>query len=63
MSSKMLGGIIAIICMVSVVAYFIWGMVAGNEYSWLVFVICGVACASLSIIHGIKQEKKEKENK
>ena len=63
MSSKMVGGIIAIICMVSVVIYFILNWLIGPSYSWIVFMICGVACASISIIHGIKDEERKKQNK
>ena len=63
MSKKATGGICAIICMVSVVIYFLWGMIA-KSYSnaWIIFMIAGVACASVSIIAGIKKEKTGAEN-
>ena len=62
MSKKSIGGICAIISMASVAVYMIWGMIAHSyENAWIVFVIGGIACASVSIVNGIKaEENKEK---
>ena len=58
MSKKSVGGICAIISMVSVAAFLIWGMLAHSyEHAWIVFVISGIACASVSIINRIRQEE------
>ena len=59
MSKKSIGGICGIISLVAVVIFLIWGMF-GNAWdkSWIVFVISGVACACVSIIANIKNEKK-----
>ncbi len=60
MSGKAIGGICAIISMVSVVVYFLIGMITKSyENAWIVFIIGGVACASVSIVAGIKSEKKK----
>ena len=49
--------------MVSVAVFLIWGMLAHSyENAWIVFVISGIACASVSIINRIKTEEgKDKE--
>ena len=62
MSNKSIGGICAIISMVAVVVFLVWGMF-GNAWdkSWIVFVISGVACASVSIINNIKKEKNDED--
>ena len=62
MSNKSIGGICAIISMVAVVIFLVWGMF-GNAWdkSWIVFVISGVACASVSIINNIKKEKNDED--
>lgn len=64
MSKKTVGGICAIISMVAVVIFLIWGMF-GNAWdkSWIIFVISGVSCACVSIISGIKNEKKGEDKK
>ncbi len=63
MSKKATGGICAIICMVSVVIYFLWGMIAKSyTNAWIIFMIAGVACASVSIIAGMKKEKNSADN-
>ncbi|MBR3621169.1 MAG: hypothetical protein IKN56_06640 [Clostridia bacterium] len=64
MSKKSIGGICAIIAMASVVIYFIWGMIAHSyQNAWIVFMIAGVAMASVSIIAGMKKEKEEETDK
>ena len=62
MSNKSIGGICAIISMVAVAIFLVWGMF-GNAWdkSWIVFVISGVACASVSIINNIKKEKNDED--
>ena len=58
MSKKTMGGVCAVICMVSVLVYFIWGTLAHSyENCWLVFMAAGIGCACVSIIGGIKKEK------
>ena len=57
MSEKSIGGICAIISMVSAVIFFVWGMIDSYSHSWIIFMIGGVACASVSIINNIKKEK------
>ena len=64
MSKKSIGGICAIIAMASVVIYFIWGMIAHSyQNAWIVFMIAGVAMASVGIIAGMKKEKEEETDK
>ena len=64
MSNKSIGGICAIISMVAVVIFLVWGMLGDWDKSWIIFVVSGVACASVSIINNIKkEEKKNKEGK
>ena len=49
MSKKTMGGVCAVICMVSVLVYFIWGTLAHSyENCWLVFMAAGIGCACVS---------------
>ena len=61
MNKKTLGGLCAIYCILSVIAYFIWGAIGGSyNNAWIVFLIAGAACAITSIIAGIKNDKTDK---
>lgn len=45
------GKICGLLGMVTVLIFFIWGMIEGTyEHSWLIFIVYGIACAALSMM-------------
>ena len=57
MSKKTRSGIIVITAMLSVLAYFIWGMIAHSyENAWLVYIVAGIVIVGVSIFGGKKEE-------
>ena len=64
MDKKLSGIICAIIAMCSVVIFFIWGWVANSfAHAWIIFLIAGIAMASVSMVTGYLDEKKKSEPK
>ncbi len=58
MNKKTAGKICALICMASVVIYFIWGMIAHSYHNaWIIFMVAGISCAGISMFAGGKKEK------
>lgn len=53
------GTITAIISMCSVVVFFVWGWLDTYQHFWIVFIICGIAIAAVSMIRK-DQEKAAK---
>ncbi|MCR4605185.1 MAG: hypothetical protein K5639_04210 [Eubacterium sp.] len=64
MDKRLMGIVCAIISMVSVVIFFIWGWIEGTySHAWIIFMVSGISCAAVSMIGGYKQEKKDEESK
>ncbi|MBQ6442295.1 MAG: hypothetical protein IJJ13_06880 [Lachnospiraceae bacterium] len=61
------GTLAAIISMCSVVVFFVWGWLDTYQHSWIVFMICGIAIAAVSMIRKDKDKAakadSEEENK
>ncbi len=62
MNTKIYSLIGVVISMLSVVAFFVWGMIEGNNsHSWIVFFVPAIAWVVIGFLSSMKKEEKKDE--